>query len=96
MTTRPQGIIVTDANVLINLMHVGRLELCGRLPNLKFVIPDHVREEIVDIAQRAEIDDAIARGDIHMESITTPNSIALYAELVSHIGRGRTRLGVGL
>ncbi len=39
-TTR---VVVTDANVLINFMHVGRLSLCADLPNLEFVVPDHVR-----------------------------------------------------
>ena len=39
-TTR---VVVTDANVLINFMHVGRLSLCAELPNLEFVVPDHVR-----------------------------------------------------
>jgi len=32
VTTTPQIIVVTDANVLINLMHVARLDLCSRLP----------------------------------------------------------------
>ena len=41
MTTTPQIIVVTDANVLINLMHVARLDLCARLPGDGFVVPDH-------------------------------------------------------
>jgi hypothetical protein len=31
VTTTPQIIVVTDANVLINLMHVARLDICARL-----------------------------------------------------------------
>jgi len=41
-------IVVTDSNVLINLMHVSRLDFCGRLPGHEFVVPDRVREEIND------------------------------------------------
>ena len=51
MTDSPSPIIVTDANVLINLLHVARLDLCARLPGLEFVVPDHVHEEITDSAQ---------------------------------------------
>ena len=56
MTDPPSPIIVTDANVLINLLHVARLDLCARLPTLEFVVPHHVREEITDSTQRAALD----------------------------------------
>ncbi len=52
-------IVVTDANVLIDLMHVARLDLCSRLPGHEFVVPDHVREEIIDANQRMALDDAV-------------------------------------
>ena len=57
-TTR---VVVTDANVLINFMHVGRLSLCADLPNLEFVVPDHVRQEISRAGQRADEADAAKR-----------------------------------
>ena len=58
MTDPPQRIVVSDANVLINLMHVGRLDICGRLPGFEFVVPNHVREEIMLPEQRAALDEA--------------------------------------
>jgi predicted nucleic acid-binding protein len=70
MTTDAHTIVVTDANVLINLMHVTRLDMCARLPGYEFVIPDHVREEITDATQRPVVDDAVARGAFRLETIT--------------------------
>lgn len=60
MTTDAHTIIVTDANVLINLMQVTRLDMCARLPGYEFVVPDHVREEITEPSQRSALDEAIA------------------------------------
>ena len=40
MTTDAHTIIVTDANVLINLMHVTRLDMCARLRSF-FSRPRH-------------------------------------------------------
>ena len=70
MTTDAHTIIVTDANVLINLMHVTRLDMCARLPGYEFVVPDHVREEITDATQRPVVDGAVARGAFRLEAIT--------------------------
>jgi predicted nucleic acid-binding protein len=35
-------VVVTDANVLINLLHVSRLDLLSTLPGHEFVVPEHV------------------------------------------------------
>lgn len=43
MITPVLRIVVTDSNVLINLMHVSRLGLLGSIPGHEFVVPDHVR-----------------------------------------------------
>ncbi len=88
MTALARRIVVTDANVLINLTHVGRLEMCARLPGYEFVVPDHVRGEIKDATQLASLDDAIRRGVFRIETITNLDSVALYAALTVRIGRG--------
>ena len=88
MTTPSRRIVVADANVLINLMHVARLDMCARLRGYEFVVPDHVREEITEPAQRAALDDAVTRGVFRIEAITDLNTVALFAELTVHIGRG--------
>jgi predicted nucleic acid-binding protein len=81
-------IVVTDSNVLINLMHVSRLRLLAQIPQHEFVVPDHVREEILNVEQGVVLDAAIADGWLKLESITDLDAIAVFTELIAHIGRG--------
>lgn len=81
-------VIVTDANVLINLMHVHRLGLLGRIPGHEFVVPDHVREEITEPGNRALLEGAFRRGILKLELLTDLDAILVFAELIQHIGRG--------
>ena len=81
-------IVVTDANVLINLMHVSRLWLLGRIPSHAFVVPDHVREEITDADQRETLDMAVDAGAVRLAPIVDLDELALFSELTVHIGRG--------
>lgn len=81
-------VIVTDSNVLINLMHVHRIDLLGRIPAHEFVVPDHVREEITEPNNRALLDDAIGRGALKLELLGDLDAVAVFAELIRHIGRG--------
>jgi predicted nucleic acid-binding protein len=80
--------VVTDSNVLINLMHVSRLGLLGRIPGHEFVVPDHVREEITNADQREALDAAIDAGVVRLESITDLDVLTSFTELIVHIGRG--------
>jgi predicted nucleic acid-binding protein len=84
-TTR---IVVADANVLINLMHVARLGFCSDLPGLEFMVPDHVRQEITQPEQRAELDSALESGVLELASITDQGDIGLFADLIRRLGRG--------
>ncbi len=88
MTNRPVRIVVADANVLINLMHVARLNFCSELPGLEFVVPDHVQAEITLPEQRAMLDGAVADGWVQVISFSEPDDIALFADLTVHLGRG--------
>lgn len=81
-------VVVTDANVLINLVHVGRLDLCAQLPGHEFVVPDHVSAEISKDVQRAALDSAVARGVVRVESITSLEAVGFFTDLTVHIGRG--------
>jgi predicted nucleic acid-binding protein len=81
-------IVVTDANVLINLMHVSRLGLLARLPNHEFVVPEHVREEITIPGQRMTLDAAITAGWLKLEVIDDLEALTLFTELTDYLGRG--------
>jgi predicted nucleic acid-binding protein len=84
----PPQIVVTDANVLINLIHAGRLDLLGSLTTFEFVVPDHVIAEITVPVQRQVLESAITRGALRQESITDPRELATYAGLRQIMGSG--------
>ena len=88
MSTSRLRIVVTDANVLINLMHVSRLDLLAKIPNYKFVVPEHVREEITIPEQRTALDAAVTAGWLKVEVIDDLEAITVFTELIAHIGRG--------
>jgi predicted nucleic acid-binding protein len=88
MTAATRRVVVTDANVLINLMHVERLSLLGGLSGYEFVVPDHVRVEITNPAQVKMLDEAASRGFLRIEPVTDLGVLTLFAELVAHLDRG--------
>ena len=88
MTSDPETIVVADANVLINLMHVSRLDFCADLPGFRFMVPDHVSREIRRPEQQSQLDDALERGDLHPCSIDHLEDISLFAKLIERLGRG--------
>jgi predicted nucleic acid-binding protein len=88
VTTPLLRIVVTDANVLINLMHVSRLGLLARIPNHEFVVPEQVREEITIPEQRATLDAAVNDGWLKVEAISDLGAITAFTELLAHVGRG--------
>lgn len=81
-------IVVTDANVLINLMHVSRLDLLAKIPNHEFVVPEHVREEITIPEQRTTLDAAVSEGWLTIEVLDDLGAITVFTELIAYIGRG--------
>jgi len=44
-------IVIADASVLINLLHVDRVEICARIPGLEFVVSEHVIAEVSNPTQ---------------------------------------------
>jgi hypothetical protein len=55
-----QRIVVTDANVLINLLHVDALAMVASLPDYEFVVVDEVVREITDPQQATSLQTAFA------------------------------------
>lgn len=81
-------VVVSDANVLINLAHVDRLDLCGSLEELEFVVPEEVIAEVSRPDQAAILQRALDAGHMERVVICDPAEIALYAELRDSVGRG--------
>jgi predicted nucleic acid-binding protein len=83
-----QRIVVTDANVLINLIHVDALAMVASLQDYEFVVVDAVVAEITDPQQAAVLQTAFAQNYLQRESLTELDALALFAELVQVMGRG--------
>lgn len=81
-------VVVSDATVLINLAHIDRIDLLGKLPAYEFVVPDHVVAEITDETQRERLRKAVTAGFIRTEAMTDAAELASYAELRKELGKG--------
>lgn len=84
----PTRIVVTDANIIINLIHAGRLALAGALAFYEFVVPEDVISEIADPAQREALEASITAGHFRRETIAAPPELTRYVELRQIVGKG--------
>lgn len=80
--------VVVDANIIINLLHAGRLALLDAIPGYEFVIPEDVIAEVLDPTQREQVDRAISDAFLRVETITEPADLVQYAEFRRTLGRG--------
>lgn len=81
-------VVITDANVLINLFHIGQLPLLGALPPFRFRIPNEVLAEILDPTQQSAVRTCLDAGHADEIVVDTIASLALFAELRDMMGRG--------
>ena len=81
-------VVITDANVVINLFHIGQLTLFGSLPPYRFRIPSEVLAEITDPAQQAAVTARIEAGDVEEIVVDDMASLSLFADLREVMGRG--------
>jgi predicted nucleic acid-binding protein len=81
-------VVLTDANVLINLIHIGQLRLFRQLPGFRFVVPDHVVAEINQRNQEDALCQAINEGMLEQTAITDLDEMSAYVELHRSLGQG--------
>lgn len=88
--TKPQRsrVVVSDANVLINLIHTDRLALLGSLAAYEFVVPPEVEAEIRTPEQAQSLVRALEAGHVARRSFAGMAELVAYAELVRSVGRG--------
>ena len=84
----PETVVVTDANVLINLIRADLLALLHDLPPYRFVVPDHVVDEVTYPDQREKLDAAITAGCPTVVAVTSIGALAVFSELTRIMGRG--------
>ncbi len=83
-------VILTDANVLINFIHIGQLDLLRELPGYRFVVPEHVTDEVQQDDQARRLAKAMADDVLAPTAITDLDEMALYAELHRTLGQGES------
>src|SRR3954470_8367817 len=81
-------VVVTDANVLINLIVPDALGVLGQLPGYSFVITPEVMVEIARPEQAAALARALEAGWVRVEPLTDLPGLRLYADLLAVMGRG--------
>jgi predicted nucleic acid-binding protein len=88
MAQEPTIIVITDANIIINLFHIGQLSLFGSLPPYRFRVPRDVVVEILDPAQQIAVRNCIEAGVLEEIVVDTMAALPLFAELRGIMGRG--------
>jgi len=81
--------VVLDASVVINLIHVGRLDLLGKIEGYEFVVPEQVIALEVTYPEQAKLlSEALAAGWVRGVESADTVEMALYAELSGVMGKG--------
>jgi len=88
MTQEPTIIIITDANIIINLFRIGQLSLFGSLPPYRFHVPSDLVVEILDSAQQKALRNCIEAGQLEEIAVDMPAALPLFAELRGTMSRG--------
>lgn len=81
-------VIVTDANVLINLCHARQLQLLGAIPGFDFRVPQEVVNELTDSRQREFVEASVNARHLLIETLDQLESLTVFAELRQIMGRG--------
>ena len=86
--TAATTVVITDANVLINFLHIGQVALLSELPVYRFQLPTEVLNELTDGDQRAQIEAAIAARQLELMVIEALDALTLFGDLKDLMGRG--------
>ena len=86
--SEPSTTVVTDANVLINLIHVDRLKLLGALSGYEFIVPPEVESEVITPHHSEALARAFDASHLRRRRFSSAVELALYAEHVQVVGKG--------
>lgn len=81
-------IVITDANVLINLAIADGLRLLRDLPDHDFVLPEEVLRELTNESQRQQVEAALAEGFLSVVRLEALEGLELFVELRRVMGAG--------
>jgi predicted nucleic acid-binding protein len=77
-----------DANVLINLAQVNRLDLLGALPDLEFWSPREALCEVLSEPQKTRVAECLQRGYLREMLLTEMEDLAVFVDLRQIMGMG--------
>jgi predicted nucleic acid-binding protein len=81
-------LVLVDANVLINLAHVNRLDLLGALTDLELRAPSEVLSEIFNEPGKTLVTECRSRGHLGEMPFSNVAELTLFAELRVMMGMG--------
>jgi predicted nucleic acid-binding protein len=81
-------LVFVDASVLINFLHLDRLDLLGSFKEYRFAVPEEVEEEILWPELTARLKAARESGHITVEPTTDLKEISRIGDLRQVMGRG--------
>ena len=81
-------IVIADASVLVNFLHLDRLDLLERLPGFEFHVSEHAAAEVTRPVQAATLEESIDAGRLRLAAMTDTVEISRYAELRRALGDG--------
>ena len=81
-------VVVTDTNILINLIHAGLLDLLAKLSPYIFVVPEEVVKEVSDPLQGQALQEALSCGVLQVVQLTETAELTIFADLVTILGTG--------
>ena len=85
-----------DANILITLLNMNRLDIMAGLKGYELYVPDQVVEEIHRKVQRERLREAIKAGWLKEIEVTDIAEIGIYAKYRQRFGKGESAcLAVG-
>jgi predicted nucleic acid-binding protein len=82
--------VCTDTCVLINFVHVSRLDLLGQMGDMVFHVPREVAEEISEPIQAKKLEAAINGGTIRELKIMDVAELETMAGYVEKFGKGES------
>lgn len=80
--------MVTDANVLINLIHGNCLDILGQFPGYEFMVLEEVIAEICIPEQAKALTEAFDCQHLKREILSGVPALTLYSELRQAMGKG--------
>ncbi|MFV8751161.1 hypothetical protein ACNOYE_11505 [Nannocystaceae bacterium ST9] len=81
---------VFDTSVVVNFIHVARLDLLGSANDIAGHLPEEVDAEVTHAEQRARLDVALAQGHLQIVRLESLDELALYGMLRERYGRGES------